>query len=457
MPLSAHLLIRMTVLGVVCWLLVSLGVVWRLRHEGQVAIEAQADALQALTELQLRRQVTAQDLGGRVPDLARVVSAFGHPVCLRYTAIDQAEAAWGCEAASTVRVAPAWWHNLLADGAVLPLSVARPITLWYHHDGNLIVTPSRAALGESLWARMCDLTGLTAATIVALDVLVWLVLRRLLRPTAGFVLALDRLGAGDHHPQLPPQGAREFRRLSEGIARLGQALAQLTATRSALTLRLIDSQEAERRDIARDLHDELGQCIAALQAVSGGIRQSAVAGQPASWDDTEALDATMNEMSRGLRALLGRLRPPLLDEQGLQLALCELVNAWNRRQRAGLSPALVAVMTQPTHWPAEHSEAVDLSLYRVCQEALTNAARYGDPREPVRLCLDAGAWGLSLTVRNAPKAEARSVGSGLGLRMMEERVCALGGRFEAAQRQGPHGVQFVLTAQWPLHPVVRHA
>ena len=74
MSLSAHLLIRMTLVGLLCWFGVSGFVVWRLQQEGRGTIEAQADILQRLTEQQLRRQLVAQDAGGRLPDLARVVA-----------------------------------------------------------------------------------------------------------------------------------------------------------------------------------------------------------------------------------------------------------------------------------------------------------------------------------------------------------------------------------------------
>lgn len=463
MSLSAHLLIRMTLVGILCWLLASAGVVWRLQQDGREAIEAQADALQQITERQLRRQLIAQDAGGRLPDLARVVSAHGRPVCLRYKAIDQAEVSWGCQAEPEVDDVPVWLRQWLADDARWPRSVVRPVTLWSRHDGQLAVQPVRAELISALWARLRDLMGLTAATIIALDLLVWLWLRRLLRPTQGFVAALDRLGQGQHGLSLPPQGAREFRRISEGMARLGQTLQQLTETRTALTLRLIDSQEAERRDIARDLHDELGQCMAALQAVSAGIRQSALAGEPPTSADTEAFDATLDEMASGLRALLARLRPPWLDEQGLPLALRDLVQGWNQRQRLARRPALRAELLPPAHWPEGLDEGLSVALYRACQEALTNAARHADATEPVRLSLQSHAHGWQLSVRNrcpsSPPlhgAQGRTgPGSGLGLRMLEERLKAHGGRVLAGQAGG----HFTLQAEgpWPATGGWHHA
>ncbi len=114
-----------------------------------------------------------------------------------------------------------------------------------------------------------------------------------------------------------PYSAHPHRHRPEQIARA--TLAQLTAQRSVLTARLIDTQEAERRELARDLHDEMGQGLAALQAASGGIRMSAQAQEPARAEDTDTIDETITQLHAGLRALLGRLRPPLLESQGWSL------------------------------------------------------------------------------------------------------------------------------------------
>ena len=189
MSLTAHLLIRITLVGLLCWLGVAAGVVWQLQHEGEHDITAQADRLQALTEEQLRRQLIAVDAGGRTPDLARVVAVFGRAVCLSYQAIDVSEPVrWGCDADTAhperdPMRAPAWLDEWLSRSGALPRSVTRTIRLWSRHDGTLTITPHRATLIEALWQRLRDLSGLTAATIIAVNLLVLLALRRLLRPT----------------------------------------------------------------------------------------------------------------------------------------------------------------------------------------------------------------------------------------------------------------------------------
>lgn len=458
MSLTTQLLLRITLVGLLCWLGLSTAMVLRLQQDGQQVIDSQADRLQQLAEMQLRRQLIALDAGTRVPDLARVAANFGRPVCLRYLGFDVSEeVSWGCDdgAASGVPAArpaaPRWLDDWLEQSGALPREVQRTITLWSVRDGTLTVVPARAAVIEGLWQRLRDLAGLTAATILAVNTLVLLSLRRMLRPTGEAVRALDRLAHGDLTTPARPRGARELRRILSGIDALRQALAQLTAQRNTLTARLIDSQETERRDLARDLHDEMGQGLAALQALSGGLRMSAQAREPARLEDTDALDDTITQLHAGLRALLGRLRPPLLESQGPDFALRELVNAWNARQpRAdGARPPLRAELSIPSQWPARLPEAVGLGLYRATQEALTNAARYAEASAPVQVILAVADGWVTLTVVNAC-AEAScgpARGSSLGLRMMGERIASLGGSLHAERRADG---RFELRAGWPL-------
>lgn len=453
MSLSTHVLIRITLVGLLCWVGVSLALIWRLQHQGQTDGEAQADRLKVLTEQQLHRQLIAIDAGTRDPDLARVAANFGRPVCLRYKGYDVSHASsWGCgDHDPEGHAAPGWFGQLLIGSGALPRQVQRTITLWSTRDGTLTVEP---LVIDDLWHRLRDLAMLTAATIGAVNVGVWFTLRRLLRPTQGIQQALDRLAAGDVSTRLAPSGPREFRHIARHVDDLRRALAGLTAQRNALTARLIDSQETERRDVARDLHDEMGQGLAAMQAISGSIRMSARALEPARTDDTESLDDTIEQLHSGLRALLGRLRPPLLDSQGLAFALRELVQAWNARQRLAAPAPLHAVLTLPEDQAATEAnlpEAVSLAFYRAAQEALTNAARYAEPSRPVMLALSrhTGA-GLALVVSSACTEEPRpSRGTGLGLAMLAGRLQSVGGSLNLDRTDTR---SFELRAVWPAAP-----
>jgi PAS domain S-box-containing protein len=197
-----------------------------------------------------------------------------------------------------------------------------------------------------------------------------------------------------------------------------------------LTGRMFSVQEAERRDLARELHDELGQWLTAIQAEAEAILGSgAAADDPRLSRSARAISDCAGEVHHLLRQMLHRLRPSLLDSLGLAASLQELAANWR------------------THYPqiACELEVVDdlrglpellgITVYRVVQEALTNVAKHARARRvAVRLLLvrDAAAKPQSLeaTVEDDGRGfDTKPPKFGLGLTGMRERVLAAGGQF----------------------------
>jgi signal transduction histidine kinase len=146
-----------------------------------------------------------------------------------------------------------------------------------------------------------------------------------------------------------------------------------------------------------------------------------------------------------MRETIARLRPAGLDELGLTAALEHCIEGWRKRL-----PAVMFSFT-PAHAGARWDETVNITLYRLVQEALTNVAKHADASH-VDIELEAPPPDLPshirLTVRNdgGPRPSS-AAGSGLGLVGMRERVESIGGRLEAAV--GPAG-GFCVTALVPV-------
>ncbi|MBE7470416.1 MAG: hypothetical protein DPW09_03745 [Anaerolineae bacterium] len=200
-----------------------------------------------------------------------------------------------------------------------------------------------------------------------------------------------------------------------------------------LSQQLVDAQEAERRHIARELHDEIGQTLTAvkinLQAMQ---RRSGVS------DLTASLQESMDIVEQAIqqvRNLSLDLRPSLLDDLGLVATL-----RWylDRQARwAGLSAHLT--VTPPDLQLPANLETV---CFRLVQEALTNALRHAQAqtirvdlqRHDKELQLVIGDDGLGFEVE--PTLKRIAYGKGLGLVGMQERVSLLGGRFELESAPG---------------------
>jgi signal transduction histidine kinase len=210
------------------------------------------------------------------------------------------------------------------------------------------------------------------------------------------------------------------------------AEAELAARREQLELltqRLIRAQEEERSRLARELHDDLTQRLAAVAIQAGRLEHTT---QP----DTlraglQEVKQHMATLAKDIHGLSRRLHPAMLEELGLVAALEAECRTFFER---GGAPVELR-----TEGDADNLNAdIRLALFRIAQEALNNIRRYAEATE-VRIDLRRDAREVTLTVADDGRGFDRaSTGwrRGLGLASMEERALALGGRFELESRPG---------------------
>jgi signal transduction histidine kinase len=224
------------------------------------------------------------------------------------------------------------------------------------------------------------------------------------------------------------------RALLEDLARqAGMAVhaVRLTADLKRLTVdlqrsreRLVTAREEERRRLRRDLHDGLGPQLASLTLKLETARNR-LAHDPLA-------DALLSDLARrtqatvaDIRRLVYALRPPALDELGLLCALRELTLQSSEQ----VSTRLDAPDCLP-----ELPAAVEVALYRIAQEALTNVVRHAHARHcDLRLALDEAAGWLSLSIQDDGGGLPPSRGVGVGLVSLRERAEELGGTWTIEQ------------------------
>jgi PAS domain S-box-containing protein len=212
--------------------------------------------------------------------------------------------------------------------------------------------------------------------------------------------------------------------------------------------RLLDVQENERKYIAQELHDEIGQVLTAVRINLQGLQNSCESPSLNTQitDDIRVIDEALNRV----RNLSFELRPSLLDDLGLAAATRWYVDRYTKR--AGIT-ADVQIDSEITN--NRLSRDVETACFRILQEALTNVARHAKAQN-VCVCLDAFESILQLSVKddgcgmdvgalNTPKDHLAT----LGLHGMEERALVVAGRFElfSAVSQGTE-----IRATFPLLP-----
>lgn len=210
-----------------------------------------------------------------------------------------------------------------------------------------------------------------------------------------------------------------------------------------LSRRVIEAQEAERRLLAHELHDELGQTLNAIKIEAVGIRNASASAQPAIHRAALNVIQLTDHVYGVVQAMTGRLRPVALDELGLVGALEHDLMGWRRRLPATRFTLGIGELPQVI------DESVAIALYRVAQEGLTNIVRHAEARQvTVELDFVPASAVLRLTLQDDGRGvELKAIQHGLGLLGMRERIEALGGIFciETQPAQG-----FCLDASVPL-------
>jgi glucose-6-phosphate-specific signal transduction histidine kinase len=242
--------------------------------------------------------------------------------------------------------------------------------------------------------------------------------------------------------------ARRYRDAGRELRRRKLAEAQLEAALAdnrRLSQQYVRLQEAERKSLARELHDELGQYLNVIKLDAVGIRDGRSAEATAVHERAEGIVANCNHIHAALTALLRQLRPVGLDDLGLGAALEHCVSTWRSRV-PGMRFDLELVGELD-----ELNEALTLTVYRLVQEGLNNVAKHSKAQQVTLRVARHETGGqdvLALSLRDDGEgADTAAPTAGLGLVGMRERVAALRGRLEVTSERGKG---FQLSAQIPV-------
>ena len=212
-----------------------------------------------------------------------------------------------------------------------------------------------------------------------------------------------------------------------------QALEAAYAKLRQLSSKLLDAQETERRNLARELHDEIGQALTAVKLKLHGLNRSA-SNAEAKTQIASCLEIADTALQQ-VRNLSLNLRPPQLELMGLEAALSWLLKT--RVEAAGLHVHLNARLSATGRPPQ-----IDITCFRVVQEAMTNALRHAQAKN-LWVDLEQDEDLIEVTIRDdgvgfdvdAAKKKA-DAGASMGLLSMEERLNLLGGSFALKSAPG---------------------
>jgi two-component system, NarL family, sensor histidine kinase UhpB len=446
MDLKLSLVLRIVAAGAACLLFTAGYVLYRADRDWQDVISATAQSAVKQLNKQLLQISWGLSSAAEFPDWQTAPGMDTAPgLCVMFAGpegrlVKNVCGGWDGSSAS----APAWFSQLFR----WTFRSSRPVTLAVSfrnvQKGFVTVSDDSEAAASQAWRDVRPLLGLQSISIAAICVIIFGVVRQALQPANAIIGGLGRLERGELSARLPRFRLTEFQSISAGFNRLAGHLQQSIAERAELTRRLFQVQEDERRALARDLHDEFGQCLAAIHALAAAINESCKEGGSGPHHEGQAIAKICDRMMQTLRGTLAQLRP-LEAEQGLVESLHSLVNDWNMRLK-GKTVISFEVKGDVRRLPAYAGG----NIFRIVQECLTNAAKHAHAsRVDVRLECGKDAAGpgvLELIVEDDGRTpDSRSPGPagqttpGMGLLGIRERVAALGGTLTIKAIE-PHGM-----------------
>jgi len=343
------------------------------------------------------------------------------------------------------RSVPAWFVALIHPDQTavnVPISVGGKA-------GSLLITSHPADEMAEIWDGIVTQLEIGSATAIALFLITMWVVSRALAPIQSLSDAMSRIEAGSYETRVTPDGPPELAAICTKLNHLTATLGAALDDKRRLAERVVSLQDVERKEIARELHDEFGPYLFALRAHASSLSRIADAPEPkpdAVRTHSVAILEQVDSLQRSNRRVLEKLRPAGLTELGLRAALGALFRLWSESHPG------VVVETSISPSLGETGETADLTIYRTIQEALTNVFRHARATrvdvsvEPAEL--PAGPRGD----RGSALVRVRDNGSGLrpdhrlglGLIGMRERILALGGSLTVASGDGGVTVEAVV-------------
>jgi glucose-6-phosphate-specific signal transduction histidine kinase len=202
--------------------------------------------------------------------------------------------------------------------------------------------------------------------------------------------------------------------------------------------------EEERRAIARELHDELGQCVTAIKTIGAAIANRSKETSSEIHASAQTIVNVAAHIYDVVHGIIRQLRPSALDHLGLREAVEDLVNIWrSRHPEIACDLALRGTIDGL-------GEAINITVYRLVQECLTNVLRHAEAsRTQIEVRRDEGVLLVRVSDNGKGLGErAESESERFGLMGMRERVQALGGEFKLESRPG---AGLTVAASIPVH------
>jgi len=325
--------------------------------------------------------------------------------------------------------APNWFIRMMKPEAV---AFRRLITKGSKSYGYLVVEADPSDEVTEVWRDVQVLFWLGTFFLVLIVGLIYMALRQGLKPLETLANALGKLEKGDFSARVEALGVKEVSPIQVRFNHMASVLEKTIAENHALAGNMLAVQETERRDLARELHDELGPCLFGIRVDLADIERIANEHLLTEIENkVSSVKTITNHIQSLVRKMLSRLRPMTLDDLGLADAIRDMIRNWRDRQ-----PEI------DWEWDlvgdfSDLPDTLQVTVYRLVQECTTNCVRHAEAKH-VKVEVRKEKETLKVAVTDDGIGLSANLVRGFGLIGMRERVSALRGRiaFDTTEGRG---------------------
>jgi two-component system sensor histidine kinase UhpB len=316
---------------------------------------------------------------------------------------------------------PGWFIKLLA---VPEIGESFPVLIGDHHVADIVFAPDLSADLYEKWIGFLAIAVSGAGLIVLTGAIAYSTVGVALRPLQDLGAGLTRMRKGNYDDLIPVSGPPEIRRSGEEANELAQTLGRLSHDNRDLLRKIVSLQDDERRDLARELHDELGPLLFGIRANAVALLEAIPPGKAELDSSAQGVLQAAEALQQANRRILDRLRPLYIQELGLERSVETLLqNARSQAPEMSLTSSIDRRL-------ADVDVILSQTIYRVIQEGVTNVLRHAKASS---MNVQAAMEGDHLVIEISDDGTGFPQGSnvfGRGLTGMHERVRALSGTFQ---------------------------
>jgi len=328
---------------------------------------------------------------------------------------------------------PMWFQNILdiysKDLEILDF----PLMQYGDQIGAVKVIPNPIYEYDEIWQQFKNGLIIAMLFFVFVNFSIFFLFGKIISPINLLIQGFRNLEQGKYKNNKENFGISELDILRVKLNQLTIKLKKNDKRIHELNQKLISIQEQEKKEISRDLHDEIGQSLAAIQVQAAAIKTSRKANAQA-----DLIISTTKDLMHQTRNLIKRLSLSIIDDLGIEDALIDLIKNWSRRTLCKNINVNVDLPDSKIF-----KSQLNETVYRLTQEALTNMSKHSRPKE-VLISVQRNGNVIHLCFMNNGILKRTKKTGGIGILGMQERVKNLSGSFKQSIYKGFYKIEIGL-------------